>query len=259
MSMRDIDFGLAGELGVGFSGLRVCKSEILATGVRRESRAILARQRGVSPTTLRGRSAEASGDELPVVAMDAGGGQVQHDAPHRGLDPGTELHEVFAQRVDLSGSEGGARGPQAQLLIEHVGGGGEESPQLISEEAGATGAVDFQAVVQFLDPVFDVPAGAVDAFVQIPRGVLKVRDYKARVVLRLAVGMAHDFGLDNDAPALIPGAGRISALLVEMLGLAGFARQTPGGGHQARRATLENLVFGHRDHGLESFALAKVQ
>ena len=110
MSMWDIDFGLAGELGVGFSGLPVRKSEILATGVRRESRAILARPGGVSPTVLRGRSAEASGDDLPVVAMDAGGGQMQHDAPHRRLDPGTELHEVFAQGVDLGGSEGGARG-----------------------------------------------------------------------------------------------------------------------------------------------------
>ena len=97
MSMRDIDFGLAGELGVGFSGLRVRKSEILATGVRRESRAILARQRGVSPTTLRGRSAEASGDDLPVVAMDAGGGQVQHDAPHRGLDPGMSIADARRQ------------------------------------------------------------------------------------------------------------------------------------------------------------------
>jgi hypothetical protein len=42
--------------------------------------------------------------------MDAGSGQVQHDAPYRGLYPGTELQEVLAQGADLSGSEGGARG-----------------------------------------------------------------------------------------------------------------------------------------------------
>ena len=46
---------------------------------------------------LRGRSAQVSGDDLPVVAVDAGGGQMQHDAPHRGLDPGAELHQMFAQ------------------------------------------------------------------------------------------------------------------------------------------------------------------
>ena len=60
---------------------------------------------------------------------------MQHDAPHRGLYPGAELHEVFAQGADLGGSEGGARGPQSQLLVEHVGGGGQKSAQLIGEEA----------------------------------------------------------------------------------------------------------------------------
>ena len=156
MSMRGIDFRAVMGFAIGFSRFPVHEGVFLATGVRRESRRIESASGGVSPTALCGRCAETSGDDLPVVAVDAGGGQVQHDAPHRGLDPGTEFYEVFAQCADLGGSEGGARGPQSQLLVEHVGGGGQKTAQLIGEEARAAGTVDFQAVVQFLDPVFDV-------------------------------------------------------------------------------------------------------
>ena len=177
MSMRGIDFrGVMGFANV-FSMFSVHEGVFLATGVRRESRRIESAPGGVSPTALCGRCAETSGDDLPVVAVDAGGGQVQHDAPHRGFNPGTELHEVFAQGTDLGGSEGGARGPQSQLLVEHVGGGSQKTAQLIGEEARATGTVDLQAVVQFLDPIFDVSAGAVEHFVQIPRRVFEVRDH----------------------------------------------------------------------------------
>ena len=94
--MRDIDVGSVTELGVGFSTSQVREGVILATGVWRESRRVNRTERGVGATALGRRSAEASGDDLPVVAVDAGSGQVQHDAPHRGLDPGAELHEVFA-------------------------------------------------------------------------------------------------------------------------------------------------------------------
>src|SRR5450631_4240231 len=117
--------------------------------------------RGVSPTALRGRGAEVSGDDLPVVAVDAGGWQVQHDAPHRRLYPGAELQEVFAQGVDLSRPADGARGTPAQLF----------------------------------NPILDVTSGAVDRFVQMSGRVRKVRDHEARIVFGLATGMAHDFGL----------------------------------------------------------------
>src|ERR1039457_7511216 len=85
----------------------------------------------------------------------------------------------------------------------------------------------------------------------------EVRDHKARVVFRLAIGMAHDLRLDDDTPALIPRTSRIAGLAVDMLGLAGFSRQPPGVAHQARGATLKNLVFPHRDDVLESLALKK--
>jgi hypothetical protein len=51
-------------------------------------------------------SAEASGDDLPIVAVRAACRQVQLDAPHRGLYLGAKLQEVFARvltRADRKG------------------------------------------------------------------------------------------------------------------------------------------------------------
>ena len=67
--------------------------------------------------------------------------------------------------------------------------------------------------------------------------------------------MTNDLRLDDDAAALIPGAGGIAGLAIEMGGLARFARQTSGRTHQARCAALKNLVFPHRDDVLEPLAL----
>jgi hypothetical protein len=47
------------------------------------------------------------------------------------------FNEVFAQGADGGGSEGSARGAQTQLLVEHLGGGGQKIAQLIREEAAA--------------------------------------------------------------------------------------------------------------------------
>jgi len=67
--------------------------------------------------------------------------------------------------------------------------------------------------------------------------------------------MTNDLRLDDDTAALIPGAGGIAGLAIQMRGLARFARQASGGAHQARGAALKNLVFSHGDHVLESLAL----
>src|SRR5450759_1842027 len=120
-SMLDSDFGAMTDVGVGFSEWVAREREISATAVPRGSRKVIPAGFSVRRTALCGRSAEASGDDLPVVAMDAGSGQMQHDAPHRGVYPGTKLQEVFAQGVDLSRPEDGTRGAQTQLLVEHVG------------------------------------------------------------------------------------------------------------------------------------------
>ena len=148
MSMRGGDFSGGVCSGDRWSTAVGDRRVISATGLRSELLRRHSIGRAARPTALCGRSAEASGDDLPVVAMQASGWQVQHDAPHGRLDPGTQLEQVFAQRADLGGSEGGARGTQTQLLVQHIGGGAEQPPQLIGKEASATGAVDFQAMMQ---------------------------------------------------------------------------------------------------------------
>src|SRR5665213_2970229 len=247
MSMRGGDFAGGVRVRDGLSSAASTRRGIRATGVRSELLRRPSMQRGARPTALCGRSTEIAGDDLPVAAVQAGGWQVQDNAPHGRLYPGAELHEVFAQGADLSGSEGGVGGPQTQLLVEHVGGGAQQPPQLIGEEATATGAVDFQTVMQLFDPILDVPAGAVDRLVQMPGGVFEVGEHEARVVFGLAPGMTHNLSLDDDASALIPGAGSIARLAIKMSGQARFARQAPGGAHQARGSALQNLVFPHRD------------
>jgi hypothetical protein len=56
-----------------FSTAVVGLSKIWATGGRRKRRNRIASELGVSPTAQRGRSAEVSGDALPVVTGSAGG------------------------------------------------------------------------------------------------------------------------------------------------------------------------------------------
>jgi hypothetical protein len=183
MSMRGGDFASDACVGDRLSGAVWAWRGIAVTGIRSELLRRHWMDRDSNPTGLRGSSAEVSSDDLPVVAVQTGGGQVQHDAPHGRLYPGAEFHELFAQGVDLSGSEGRAGSSQTQFLVEHVGGGAQEPSQLIGEEAAATGAVDFQAMMQLFDPILDVTAGAVDLFIQMPRGLLEVGNDEARIVL----------------------------------------------------------------------------
>lgn len=103
--MRGDDFAVRMGATIRCSRLCLRRREILATRVRRESRAIRLSGGGLSPTGLCGRSAETLGDDLPVAVMDADGGQMQHDAPHRGLHPGAELHQMLAQGIDLGRAE----------------------------------------------------------------------------------------------------------------------------------------------------------
>lgn len=136
--MRVGDFSLHGVSAYAAWSPRLCERAIAATGVRGDGLTPRSGVLAVSPTVLRGCGAEVAGDDLPVVAVQTGGGKVQHDAPHRRLDPGTELAEVFAQGADLGAAEGRARGVQAQLLVEHLGGGGQQAAQLIGEETAAS-------------------------------------------------------------------------------------------------------------------------
>ena len=73
-----------------------------------------------------------------------------------------QLQEPVAQPGHLGSGTGGACGAQPELLHEHVGGGRQQDPQLVRGEPAAAGAVDLQPVEQFLDPVLDVTARAID-------------------------------------------------------------------------------------------------
>jgi hypothetical protein len=89
----------------------------------------------------------------------------------------------------------------AQLLHEDVGGGGQEDPELIGQEARAAGAIDLQAVFELLDAVLDVSALAVDPFVDPAGRLAQVGDEEAGIVFGTPARVAHDFGLEDDAPA----------------------------------------------------------
>src|ERR1035441_9750614 len=68
-----------------------------------------------------------------------------HDhAAHRNQYPSAQFQQPFAECPDLSACTVGARGPQAQLLHQHVSGGGQQHPELVGPEIAATGAVDLQ-------------------------------------------------------------------------------------------------------------------
>src|SRR5581483_7216724 len=70
--------------------------------------------------------------------------------------------------------------------------------------ARATGAAKADSLVQFLDPVFDVPALAVHPFIN-PAGALgQVGDNESRVVFGLLAGLPNHFGFDDDAAAVRP-------------------------------------------------------
>ena len=109
---------------------------------------------------LAGPCTERKGDLAPGVEIRRGGRQVQDDPP----DGDDHLHAEFEQPLTEPGHLGtgtrGARGPQAEFLHEHVRGGGEEHAQLIGPEATAAGPVDLEPVVEFLDPIFNIPARA---------------------------------------------------------------------------------------------------
>jgi len=148
MSGRDVmsicgdEFAGGACVGDGLSSAVDARRVISTTGIRPELLRRHSMERGGGPATLRGRGAEGAGDDPPAVGVQAGGGQVQHEAAHRGFDPGAEFHKVFAQGAGLGRSQGSPGGSQTQLLVVHVGGGAQEPSELIGEEAAATRTVD---------------------------------------------------------------------------------------------------------------------
>src|SRR5207247_7509526 len=92
-----------------------------------------------------------------------------------------ELQQSFAQHGNLSAGTSGPGSPQSQLLHQDVGSGGEQNPELVGPEAGATGAVDLE-VVQFLNAIFDITTLAVHMLVNPLWTLFHVGDDKPGII-----------------------------------------------------------------------------
>src|SRR5438105_15551283 len=129
-------------------------------------------------------------------------------------DPSTLTPSIIcrSRSVVTCAWAGRPRGAQPEFLHEHVRGGGEEHAQLFGPEATAARAPDLESVVEFLDPVFDVAAGAVHLFVDEARRRPKTRDDEPGIVPRVPAREPHHFGFDHHASGVRPRAGGIARL-----------------------------------------------
>src|SRR5712692_3222659 len=181
---------------------------------------------------LAGAGAEREGDVTPDVEEGRRGRQMEDDAAHRPDDMDAELEQALTQRGHLRAGAGRVRGPQPEFLHEDVRGGGEEHAQLIGPEATAARASDLESVVEFLDPIFDVAAGAVHLFVDKARRRPEIRDDESWIVPGVSPRKLHDFGFDHHATGVGPRAGGIAHLGVDVLGLAARLAERPGVDHR---------------------------
>ena len=115
---------------------------------------------------LPGAGAEFDGDAPPRVQVWRRAGQMQDDAADRADDLDAELEQPVPQPRHLGSGARGVRGAQPQFLHQHVGRRSQQHAELVGPEPAATRAVDLQAIAQFLDPVLDVAAAAVDLVVR---------------------------------------------------------------------------------------------
>ena len=142
-------------------------------------------------------------------------------------------------------------GMQPKSLHEHVSGCGEQHAKLIRQEAGATGAIDLEPELEFLDPILGVTSIGVDVAVDPARRLFEIRDDEAWIVLGFAPGESHHLGFDDDSSRLGPRLRRIVALAVHVLGDAALLREPLCLRHRASGLTQKDGVFGHPDDIIE--------
>ena len=160
------------------------------------------------------------------------------------VDP--QLQQPVAQPRHLAAGTRSTRRPQSQFLHAHVGGGSQEDAQLVRREQTAARAVDLQPIEQFLDPILDIPASTVDLLIDKARRLPQIRHHEPRVVPRLAVSEANDFGLDHDPALVVPRAGGVAGVGIDVRGLATDLALRAGHLHGGLRMPLQHRVLRHR-------------
>src|ERR1700733_1086451 len=208
---------------------------------------------------LRRRGAHTTRDAQPVCAIGKCLRQMQHDTAHGTFDPHAEIEQTFAQGADLSACTSTAAVYQTQLLHQHVGGGSQQYTQLVREEAGATGPVDFQSMMQLFYPVLHPGSSAIDPLIQPARPAGEVCNDKTRVVLRRPALLTHDLRLDDHATLTLPAPRCVTSFSIDM----GSTTRTPGlapcSDHQPSRPARQTHVFGHRHDVVATLSLQELK
>ena len=146
-------------------------------------------------------------------------------------------------------------GLQAKFPHRHIGDRRHQSAELVGQEARATGAVDLQAQLEFLQTIFGIAPGAIHPLVDVFRRRLQAGDEKPWVVLRLPAEMRGHPGPDDNPAPMGPTPGPASELAIAA------GRCVPGFEigthlcHQRFGKALQCRVLRHTHHILQSLHL----
>lgn len=110
---------------------------------------------------------------------------MQHDAAFGVPDPDAEFWQSFPQGAHLLSNTISSASAQLRLLHQNRDRGGEQHPQMVGEEARATGAGELRSIVLLLDPALDFASAAVDLLVEVLWRAFQNRHDQALVVLTL--------------------------------------------------------------------------
>ena len=138
--------------------------------------------------------------------MGVAAGEMQNDAAHGEDHPRGDLEELESNGGDLSTLQFGAgESDTSQVFDEHVGGGGQQQPELIGQELVTTGAVGKEPELLFLDAILHLAARGVPSVVDSLRPILEIGHHEARVG-----PLPKMFGFDDDATFVLPGLGGVA-------------------------------------------------
>ena len=148
-----------------------CESVAAAAAVPgRPVRALRRRTFAVAAGGLTGTGAVFDSDAPPSVLVRRRARRMEDDAKDRTNDPNGELEWPVPQPRHLGPDTRGVSGTQTQFLHEDVCRRRQQHANLVRTEPAAGCGVDLHATVRFLDPVLDVPAGAVIQLERSARG-----------------------------------------------------------------------------------------